>query len=245
MDIRVASDPAGAAAEYIADRLRRAIDDRGSATLAVSGGSTAPPLFAAMSRSGRPTADDGGILWGRVAVWQVDERVAPDGDPDRNAGQLAGLPAEAHLMPVNEADPAAAAQSYAASLPPRFDVVHLGLGDDGHTASWAPSPHPDAERALVTTDPVFVIGAFNGRSRMTLGVDVVNAADERVVLVVGSTKADAVARWVGAVARRGGGPGWVDVTLPIAAVQAERTVLFLDAPAAGGLDDTAFVAIGP
>ena len=245
MDVRVSSDPAGAAARHIAGRLHHAIVDCGTATIAVSGGSTAPPLFEAMSQAEQPRDGDGEIPWGGVDVWQVDERIAPDGDPDRNAGQLTALRAVVHPMPVTSADPVAAARSYAASLPDRFDVVHLGLGDDGHTASWAPAPHPEAERALVSTEAVFTIEAFNGRSRMTIGVDVVNAAVERVVLATGANKADAVARWVGAVARRGGGPGWVDVTLPIAAVQSDRTVLFLDAPAATRLDDSAFAVIEP
>ena len=84
-------------------------------------------------RSPRPTCRGT-----RIDVWQVDERVAPDGHPDRNANQLAGFPGRHHLMPVTAADLAAARRRYAAGLPDRFDVVHLGIGADGHTASWPP-----------------------------------------------------------------------------------------------------------
>ncbi|WP_051062923.1 6-phosphogluconolactonase [Ilumatobacter nonamiensis] len=225
MDVRISSDPATDAARSVTDRLRQSEGDTGTAAIAVSGGSTAPGLFRAMS------AND--LNWDAIEVWQVDERIAPDGDADRNAGQLAILPATAHVMPVTAADVDVAAADYAARLPPRFDVVHLGLGDDGHTASWAPEPHPDAQRAITSTEAVFTIGPFNGRRRMTLGVGVVNAARLRVVLVTGEEKAEAVARWVVGADRHGG--AWVDPTLPIAAVRSEDTVVYLDAAAAGEL----------
>lgn len=222
MDVRISSDPAGAAARFVVDDLRRRVLDDGSATLAVSGGSTAPALFHAMA--------DGELEWDALGVWQVDERIAPDGDADRNAGQLAILPAVAHQMPVTDDDVGAAVARYASTLPARFDVVHLGLGDDGHTASWAPDPHPDAERALTTSDPVFTLAPFNGRRRMTLGVGVVNAARTRVVLAMGEQKAEVVARWLGGIEAHGG--AWVDTSMPIGAVRSEDTVVFLDAPAA-------------
>ena len=103
------------------------------------------------------------VPWEAVDVWQVDERVAPDGHPDRNANQLAGLPGRHHLMPVTARDLRRAAARYAATLPERFDVVHLGMGPDGHTASWPPGdPVVDSDR------PVDLCGEFNGRVRMTL-----------------------------------------------------------------------------
>ena len=134
MEIIVDDDPALAAARAIAGHLRDAVRERGEAFLAVSGGSTAPPMFARLLELDVP--------WEQVRVWQVDERVAPDGHPDRNAEQLAPIPAVTHLMPVTATDLDLAADQYAHALPERFDVVHLGLGDDGHTASWPPGVSP-------------------------------------------------------------------------------------------------------
>jgi glucose-6-phosphate isomerase len=210
MDVRVSDDPASAAAAYIVDRLRRAVTERGVATIAVSGGSTAPPLFVAVFAA----LDD----WQHTSLWQVDERVAPDGDSDRNAEQLIAVTAEMTLMPVLTEE----VKQYAATLPDRFDVVHLGIGEDGHTASWPPSPHADAARAVTTDEKVLMIGEFNGRRRMTLGPSVVNAARCRVVLATGAGKADVVAQWINSS----------DPTLPISAVVRNDTVVFLDAAAA-------------
>src|SRR5262245_38519780 len=128
MQVRVEGDPAAWVAGTVARRLAGAVGRRGRASVAVSGGSTAPPMLAALA------ARD--LLWDAIDVWQVDERVAPDGDPDRNANELAGLPGRHHLMPVTAKDLRRAANRYAATLPPRFDVVHLGMGSDGHPASW-------------------------------------------------------------------------------------------------------------
>ena len=136
VSVRVSDDPAGDVARSLAVRLRGAIRRRGSASLAVSGGSTAPSMLAALVHED--------VDWERLTVWQVDERVAPDGHEDRNAGQLWFMPTELRLMPVAGDDLAMAAMRYAESLPDRFDVVHLGLGNDGHTASWPPVPHADA-----------------------------------------------------------------------------------------------------
>jgi glucose-6-phosphate isomerase len=214
MDVRVSDDPASAAAVYIAERLRQAVAERGVATIAVSGGSSAPPMFAALI--------SGSVPWSQSHVWQVDERVAPDGDDDRNAEQLVALPASAALMPVTDPDLTTAAVRYGDSITGPFDVVHLGIGDDGHTASWPPSPHPDAALAVSTDEKVLMIGEFNGRQRMTLGPSVINTARCRVVLATGANKAEVVARWIIAG----------DRALPIHAVSRNDTVVFLDAAAA-------------
>lgn len=207
-ELRVSDTPAADAAAWIADRLRRVVADEGAATMAVSGGGTAPPLFAELATHA--------LAWDAVQVWQVDERVVPDGHPERNAGQLDALPATAHLMPVTADDLAAAAASYARSLPDRFDVVHLGLGDDGHTASWPPGD----DGPIVSRRGVEVVPEFNGFVRMTLTAGVVNAARCRVMLTHGASKADLMARWASD-----------DHSIPVGHVQRAGTVAFVD-PAA-------------
>ncbi len=236
MRIHVSPDPARACARFIGARLSIAVAERGTTSVAVSGGSTAPPLFDALVDIGLSTGD-----WSAVEVWQVDERVAPDGDDDRNAGQLDALPARLHPMPVTADDLDTAAAEYADGLPDVFDVVHLGLGSDGHTASWAPSPHPDVESTLTSSSSVLSIGEFNGRERMTLGPVVVNAARWRVVLATGESKAGPVSSWVQGIAEHGG--AWFDRDLPIASVRPDDTVVFLDEAAAGDLDPSEFVRV--
>ena len=104
MDLRVSDQPALAAARSIARMLRAASLRRETASLALSGGSTAPAMIDAL------LAED--VPWEAVTIWQVDERVAPNGDTDRNAQQLAGLPCAVRLMPVTASDLRAAAGRY-------------------------------------------------------------------------------------------------------------------------------------
>lgn len=211
MDIRVSDDPSAAAAAWMARRVRDSVRRRGEALIAVSGGSTAPPLFTALLQHDVP--------WDRVTIWQVDERVAPEGDPERNAIQLTAVPGRLRLMPVTAKDLRAAARRYGAGLPQRFDLVHLGLGDDGHTASWPPG-HPvvDSER------PCEAIGEFNGFERMTLTPRVVNAARSRLMLTLGASKAEMVERWM-----------LRDPSLPVDRVRRSGTIAFLDPDAAARL----------
>lgn len=211
VQLEVVPEPATRAAARVARRLRDAARRRGAATLAVSGGGTAPPMFDALAALDVP--------WHLVDVWQVDERVAPDGDDARNAGQLTGLAARARVrpMPVTSTDLRAAARRYAASLPERFDVVHLGLGSDGHTASWPPGRPEiaDSDRA------VELVEMFNGWPRMTLTRRVVNAARARVVLTTGASKRPMVERWL-----------LDDRSLPISSVRRSQTWVILDDAAA-------------
>jgi 6-phosphogluconolactonase len=214
VEVRIEDDPAGWVAGSIARRLAAAMRRRERAHVAVSGGSTAPPMLAALARHDLP--------WDRVEVWQVDERVAPDGHADRNANQLAGLPGRHHLMPVTARDLPRAAARYAAALPERFDVVHLGMGPDGHTASW-----PPGDPVIDSARPVDLCGEFNGRVRMTLTPPAVNRARSRVVLITGADKAPAVAAWLN------NHP--LGARLPINRVARSGTVVVLDSAASAQL----------
>ncbi|MFM2076626.1 MAG: 6-phosphogluconolactonase/glucose-6-phosphate isomerase [Actinomycetota bacterium] len=216
MDLRVLDDAAGAAAEaadWTAHQLRNAVRRRGAATIAVSGGSTPAAMFAALA--------DLDLPWAAITVYQVDERVAPDGDPARNAALLAAFPAAAHVrpMPVTSKDLRAAARRYAEALPPRLDVVHLGLGDDGHTASWPPGDPVGDETA-----PVALSREYRGHVRMTLTPPVVNAARHRLVLAAGSDKAAPLEGWL-----------LGNDALPIRRVRVSDTVVVVDRAAAARL----------
>lgn len=207
-------DPAADAGRWLARRLRDAVRRRGYAALAVSGGGSAPPMFDVL------LAQD--VPWDSVTVWQVDERVAPDGHPDRNALQLVDFPCRLELMPVTDPDLAAAAERYAVGLPDRFDVMHLGLGDDGHTASWPPGdPVVDSDRRCE------VIGEFNGYRRMTLTPLVVNASRSRLMLTFGESKAPMVRRWL-----------LRDDSIPVARLRRADTWAMLDPAAAADLPES-------
>jgi 6-phosphogluconolactonase len=207
---------AGRAAARIAALLDAAVKARGRADLAVSGGSTPRPMFAALAGLTVPWAD--------VHLWQVDERVAPPGSSERNLTSLEdalvsriSLPAgNFHPMPVDEPDLQAAADAYAAELRAQcggvLDVVHLGLGDDGHTASWPPGNPIVDERV---TD-VAVVGPFHGVVRMTLTPLAVNRARDVVFLVTGSEKAGTAARLLAGVP-----------ALPACRVRHDHTELFV------------------
>ena len=217
MDIVVAPDPTGAAGEaatWLARQLRNAVSRRGVATVALSGGSTPALMLDALA--------DLSVPWEATTVFQVDERVAPDGDPDRNASLLEPLwscGAAINLMPVTAPDLDSASRQYAALLPDRLDVVHLGVGDDGHTASW-----PPGDPVVHAGGAVGVCGEYKGRVRMTLTVPTVNAARHRLVLATGTAKATIIERWM-----------LHDHDLPIERVGRTNTLVVLDQQAASRL----------
>src|SRR5215211_3189382 len=170
MRIEVVRDGALAerAAVWIAERVWHAVAERAVAHVAVSGGHTPAPMFDTLA--GLP------VPWTHVHIWQVDERVAPDGDPDRNLMALRRhlldrlASSTLHAMDVAVSDLDAAARRYEEELQQatggRFDVVHLGLGADGHTASWVPDdPAGEVDDRLVTVSRV-----YQGRRRLTLTV---------------------------------------------------------------------------
>ncbi len=168
------------------------------------------------------------IPWGEVDLFQVDERIAPTGHPDRNLGDLAAhllgrviIPwRNVHPMPVNAEDPDTAADCYAGELQDVcggvLDLVHLGLGDDGHTASWPPG-HTEVD---TWTGDVGVTAPFNGRARLTLTPAAVNRARLVLWLVSGAAKAPSVTALLVADP--------VVPSIPANRVTVERQILFGD-----------------
>lgn len=208
-----ASEVARKAAGYVAGLARAAVAARGRFTFAVSGGHTPWAMFADLAREDMPWAD--------VDVFQVDERVAPDGDPDRNLthlhASLAGAPARVHPMPVTDPDLEGGAAGYGKLLPERFDLVHLGLGPDGHTASLVPGdPVLEVTSALVAlTQP------YQDRRRMTLTYPALSRADQLLWLVTGPDKREPLARLLAG-----------DQAIPAGRVVAARSLILADEPAA-------------
>ncbi len=202
-------------AAIVADRARTAVAERGWFALALSGGRTPWAMVAALAGEDVP--------WAHVSVFQVDERAAPDGEPDRNLTQLfAALPSAAtpaEIVPMSvTGDLTEAAAASAALLPRRLDLVHLGLGADGHTASLVPGD-PVLE---VTDKDVAVTGLYQGHRRLTLTYPPLDRAREVLWLVTGADKRDALQRL------RAG-----DTTIPAGRIQAAVQLLVADAAAAG------------
>src|SRR5262245_24343722 len=191
-----ADSVARAAAETIAADARAAITARGRFALAVSGGHTPWIMLRALAREDIP--------WAAVHVYQVDERVAPDGHPDRNLTHLresllqhAPLrPEQIHAMAVETPDLQSAATQYSRALseiagsPPVLDLVHLGLGPDGHTASLVPG---DAVLDVSSLD-VAPTGVYQGRHRITLTYPTLNRARRILWVVTGSEKVEMLRR---------------------------------------------------
>src|SRR5437867_12303029 len=191
-----ADSVARAAAATIAAAARAAIAARGRFALAVSGGHDPSIMLRALA------AED--IPWAGVHVCQVDERVAPEGHPDRNLTHLREsllqhaplCPEQIHAMPMETADLQTAATRYALALreiagsPPVLDLVHLGLGPDGHAASLVPG---DAVPNITATD-VALTGVYQGRRRMTLTYPIINRSRRILWLVTGNDKAAPLVR---------------------------------------------------
>ena len=201
------------AAELVAAQARSAVAESGRFTFAVSGGRTPWAMFAELTKMEVP--------WAATQIFQVDERVAPDGDPDRNLMHLrealGSAPAEVVPMPVEEADLEAAAEDYARRLPGSFDLIHLGLGPDGHTASLVPGdPVLDVTEKLVA-----VTNPYQGHRRMTLTYPGLARTAGIVWLVTGEDKRDALKRLLAG-----------DVSIPAGRVEAKRSVILADAAAA-------------
>ncbi len=228
MRTEILSDPGAVAiraAERIAQVAREAVAQRGRFTLAVSGGTTPWLAFRALAGEDVP--------WDRVHLFQVDERVALSGDKDRNYHHIEEaliyripIPAvNIHPMPVETEDLDAGARSYEAILrgtagtPPVLDLIQLGLGEDGHTASLFPG---DPALQVVDAD-VAVSGIYKGRRRMTLTFPAIDRARHIVWLVTGAAKASPLARLCAG-----------DRSIPAGRVRADRAFLLADEAARGG-----------
>ena len=203
---------AARAAELVAAQAASTVADRGRFTFAVSGGNTPWAMFAELTGEDMP--------WDEVNIFQVDERVAPAGDPQRNlthlTQSLGPAPARVVPMPVADTDLDAAAAAYAARLPVRFDLVHLGLGPDGHTASLV----PDDPVLQVTERLVAVTGPYQGHRRMTLTYPGLARADEIMWLISGEDKREPLAKLLAG-----------DPSIPAGRVQAKRSTILADASA--------------
>jgi 6-phosphogluconolactonase len=227
MQVDVFADPAAvarAAASFIATQASSAIAARGRFKLAVSGGHTPWAMLRELA------ALD--VDWTNVFLFQVDERVAPPGDDSRNLTHIreslldrTPLPAaNVFAMPVERTDLEAAAAQYAQTLdtvagtPPMLDLVHLGLGPDGHTASLVPGDPVLGEDFA----DVGLTQPYQGHRRMTLTYPIINRARCVMFVVTGSDKLAALA------ALRGG-----DRNIPAAHVTGQRLVVMADAAAAG------------
>ena len=211
------------AAKIIAAEARTAVAARGRFIMAVSGGHTPWQMLRALASEEVP--------WDGVHVVQVDERVAPAGDPDRNLTHLresllehAPLrPEQIHAMPVESSDLDAAAKRYAMTLqeiagsPPVLDLAHLGLGPDGHTASLV----PDDPVLDVTDRDVAVTGEYRGLRRMTVTYPVLDRAGRALWLITGSDKAPMVPRLLAG-----------DRSIPAGRVATAEQLVVIDASAA-------------
>jgi 6-phosphogluconolactonase len=217
---------ARAAAEIIAEDARAAAAARDRFVMAVSGGHTPWIMMRALAAQDVP--------WENVHIVQVDERVAPEGHPDRNLTHIresllthAPIRAEQiHAMPVESPDLEAAAKQYALTLgeiagwPPKLDLVHLGLGPDGHTASLVPG---DPVLGVRDAD-VGVTGVYQGRRRMTLTYPAINRARRILWLVTGSEKTAMLARLHDG-----------DQSIPAGRTSLDRAMILADRAAAGDL----------
>jgi 6-phosphogluconolactonase len=212
------------AATIIAAEARASIASRGRFALAVSGGHTPWVMLRALA--------DEDVPWEGMQIFQVDERVAPSGHPDRNLTHLresllqhVPLRAEqVHAMPVEATDLHAAADEYASALreisgsPPQLDLVHLGLGPDGHTASLVPG-----DAVLDVTDQeVGLTGVYGGWRRMTLTFPTINRARRALWVVTGNEKVQMLRRLIQG-----------DLSIPAGRVCREHALLLADHAAAG------------
>jgi len=219
IELEVAGDEKAAsrrAAELIAAAGGEAEAERNQFAFAMSGGRSPWAMLAILGELEE-------MPWAKTELFQVDERVASPGSPDRNlTHMILGLSMEhqpaLRPMPVTQRDLEAAAEEYESSLPERFDLVHLGLGPDGHTASLVPGD-PVLE---VTDRRVALTGEYQGHPRMTLTYPALNEARRIIWLVTGPDKVEPLQKLL-----KG------DDSIPAGRVHNEHMIVVADEAAAG------------
>ncbi len=220
IELEVAEDERAAsrrAAELIAAAGAEAAAERGRFAFAMSGGRSPWAMLAILGELEE-------MPWDRTELFQVDERVAAPGDEARNLthmvlGLSMGHQATLRPMPVTQRDLDAAAREYEASLPDRFDVVHLGLGPDGHTASLVPGDPvlEVSDRRVAMTET-----AYQDHRRMTLTYPALAEARQIVWLITGPDKQEALQKLLAG-----------DESIPAGRVRNDHVIVVVDEPAAG------------
>ena len=220
-----ADQVAAGAAAYLEHEIREALAHHPSYSLAISGGRTPWEMLKILSKADLP--------WQRVNLFQVDERVAPDGHADRNLTQLfqaiAGTPMVTQLrifpMPVLAEDLEEGCREYTQVLDEvtegkGLDLIHLGLGSDGHTASLVPGDGVmDVQDRLVACTQ----NLYQGRIRMTLTYPLLNSAKQLLWIVTGSEKQEMVKRLL-----------QQDTSIPAGSIRQENALLMVDQAAMEG-----------
>jgi 6-phosphogluconolactonase len=226
MKIEILPNPdavANKAAQFIAGEARAAVATRGRFLIGMSGGHTPWVMLRALASEDVP--------WKQMHVVQVDERIAPTGDPDRNLTHLRETllehaplpPGNIHPMPVESSDLEAATKQYAATLadlagsPPILDLAHLGMGPDGHTASLVPG---DAVLDVTDAD-VALTGVYMGKRRMTLTYPILNRSRRILFLVTGKEKVEMLSKLLA-----------TDGSIPAGRIRQANAVLLADRDAA-------------
>lgn len=184
--------------ELATTKIQAAIATRGQCTIALAGGGTPKPLYEQLATQA--------LEWSKIHIFWGDERYVPADHPDSNAGMArqawldhVPLPAaNIHPMPTTLADPAAAASQHEVELQaffgvtpgvfPAFDIILLGIGDDGHTASLFPHT-----AALQVRDRLITVGNKDGQPRITFTAPLINQAEAVIFIVAGASKQSALA----------------------------------------------------
>ncbi|HEY5266597.1 MAG TPA: 6-phosphogluconolactonase [Acidimicrobiales bacterium] len=211
-DLQVFDDSeslAKGAADYVLERFQAMTSGSSSFSFAVSGGKSPWLMLAELTKES--------LDWDRTVIYQVDERVAPLGDDLRNLthlqSSLASTPVQIEAMEVNDSDLDAAADRYAELLPTRFNLIHLGIGPDGHCASLIPR-----DPVLQVTDRLVALsGLYQGTRRMTLTYPALARSDQLLWLVSGADKQEALAKLLDG-----------DTSIPAGNVEAGASLIMAD-----------------